>query len=108
MYANMLFVFPIMFRRLRPSGRSYSLRVRRGRLGGRTRAEQTQDAGRADTRRGQSRHKTRTSWRQDAGALEAGRGQCGRNTRADARGFVISWQNVGMVKQQRKLFVSLL
>ena len=67
----MLFVFPIMFRRLRPSGRSYSLRARRGRLGGRTRAEQT-------------RGRTRALWRQDAGALEAGRGQCGRKTRADA------------------------
>ena len=70
----MLFVFPIMFRRLRPSGRSFSLRARRGRLGGRTRAEQTQDAGVLEAGRGRSGGRTRAVWTQDAGSVDARRG----------------------------------
>ena len=110
----MVFVFPIMDRRVRPSGRSYSLRARRGRLGGRTRAEQTQDAGvleaghrrsggrtwalwrqdvgKADARCRRLGGRTQASWRQDAGVLEAGREQCGHKTWAEWMQFVISWQ----------------
>ena len=43
--------------------------------GGRTRAEQTQDAGVVEAGRGRSGGRTRAEWTHDAGALEAGRGQ---------------------------------
>ena len=53
--------------------------TRCGRLGGRTRAEQMQDAGVSGGR-------TRALWRQDAGSVDARRGHSGRKTRADGGG----------------------
>ncbi len=91
----MVFVFPIMDRRVRPSGRSYSLRARRGRLGGRTRAKQTQDAGVLEAGHGRPGGRTRASWRQDAGVLEAGRERLGGRTRASWR------QDAGSVDTRR-------
>ena len=81
----MVFVFPIMDRRVRPSGRSYSLRARRRRLGGRTWAEQTQDAGVLEAGHGRSGGRTWAKQTQDAGVLEAGRGHLGGRTQASWR-----------------------
>ena len=44
-------------------------------VGGRTRAEQTQDAGVMEAGRWHIGSKTQAEWMQDAGALEAGPGQ---------------------------------
>ena len=63
-----LFVFPIMLRQLHPSGRSFKLEAGRRRFGGRTRAEQTQDAGVMEAGHRQSGRKTRAlCLGQDAG-----------------------------------------
>jgi hypothetical protein len=64
-----------MLRRLRPSGGSFYLEAGRGSFGGRTRAEQTQDAGVVEAGRGRSGGRTRAEWTQDLGVVEAGRGR---------------------------------